>query len=760
MVLIYKRKHSGHNENNSHSWIEFMHTPHFKLSPFALGALLLANACAQAQSTPGPAGTTDLQTVVISASADASAQGLPKAYAGGQVARGGRLGLLGNVDMMDTPFNTTNYTQALIQDQQARSVADVLQNDPAVRVARGFGNYQELYVIRGFAVNSDDLAYNGLYGLLPRQFVASELLERVEVFRGASSFLNGAAPGGGGIGGAINLLPKRAANQPLSQATLGLESGGQVYAAADIGRRFGPDNSNGVRINAVRRNGDTSVDREQRSLSVFSVGLDHRGRDYRLSADIGYQDHQLDAARPSVTVATGLAIPAAPRAASNWAQDWTKSGERDTFGTLRGEFDVSKDVVAWAAMGAREGDESNIIASPTVIRANGDATMYRFDNVRNDKVVTGEIGIRGEVSTGAVGHTLSATASGFEQKSRNAYAMSDFFTGFGTNIYSPVQVAAPAANFFTGGSLKDPLLTHKSKLSSYAIADTMSFNGGKLLLTVGARNQRIKDFGYDYNSGVENAHYDEQAITPVFAMVFKPVAGVSVYANYIEALQQGPVASGTFIDVDGINRPVKNLGDTFAPFKSKQKEIGVKYDAGKVGMSAALFTTTQPTAFIQNGVFGVFGEQRNRGLELSAFGSPLHGVRVLGGLTFLDAEQLVTPGGVNQGKDVIGVPGTQLNGGVEWDPAGVPGLTLTARGVYTSSQFADGANLQQLPSWTRLDLGASYATRIADRAVTLRARIDNATNKNYWASAGGYPGSGYLVLGAPRTVAVSAAIEF
>jgi iron complex outermembrane receptor protein len=171
------------------------------LTPIACGALLLA-ASASAQTTDD-----GIATVVVTASADASAQGLPAAYAGGQVARGGRLGLLGNVDIMDAPFNATNYTQALIQDQQAKSVADVVQNDPSVRVARGFGNYQELYVIRGFAVNSDDLAYNGLYGLLPRQFVASELLERVEVLRGANSFINGAAPGGGGIGGMINLLP-------------------------------------------------------------------------------------------------------------------------------------------------------------------------------------------------------------------------------------------------------------------------------------------------------------------------------------------------------------------------------------------------------------------------------------------------------------------------------------------------------------------------------------------------------------------------
>jgi len=151
----------------------------FQRSRISLAVLmtLCAGAHAQSQET---AVAQPLPTVNVYAPADASAGGLPAEYAGGQVARGARLGLLGNVDQMNAPFSSTAYTQALIQDQQARSVADVLQNDPTVRVARGFGNYQELYMIRGFPVNSDDLAYNGLYGLLPRQFVATELLERVE----------------------------------------------------------------------------------------------------------------------------------------------------------------------------------------------------------------------------------------------------------------------------------------------------------------------------------------------------------------------------------------------------------------------------------------------------------------------------------------------------------------------------------------------------------------------------------------------------
>jgi iron complex outermembrane receptor protein len=713
-----------------------------KLTPLAFAAALLASGAAAAQ---------EIQTVVISASADASAEGLPKAYAGGQVARGGRLGLLGNMDMMDTPFNTTNYTQALIQDQQARSVADVLQNDPSVRVARGFGNYQELYVIRGFAVNSDDLAYNGLYGLLPRQFVASELLERVEVLRGANTFINGAQPGGGGIGGTINLLPKRAANADLTSLTVGAESGGQAYAALDLGRRFGEDKRTGLRINAVRRDGATAIDREGRELSVLSAGLDYRGRGFRLSADIGHQDHKLTGARPSVTVIGGIALPEAPDASSNFAQKWTTSNERDTFGTLRGEIDLAHGAVAWAALGARHGEEFNILAAPTVSASDGRATMYRFDNARKDSVRTGEAGVRGKLQTGGIGHSLSATVSGYWQESKNAYAMSNFLPGLATNLYRPVDVEAPPANYFTGGRMDQPLVTSKHILSSYAVADTMALDDGRWLLTAGARHQSMKVFGYDYNTGLQNAAYDESAVSPMAGIVFKPMKGVSVYANYIEGLQQGPVASGTGID---------NVGEAFAPYTSRQKELGVKLDTGALGFSAAIFSTGMPSAYVENRHFGVFGEQRNRGLELSIFGNPQRGVRVLGGLTLIDAEQRRTAGGINQGKDVIGVPKTQLNIGGEWDIQTIPGLSLNARAIYTSKQFADGGNQQQLPSWHRIDLGLNYATRFAERNVTFRARLDNAFDRNYWASAGGYPGAGYLVAGAPRTATVSASMDF
>ncbi len=93
-------------------------------TPIALAAALALatfGSGASAQATATPADAPTLPTVTVGASADASAQGLSPAYPGGQVARGGRAGILGTRDAMETPFSITSYTNELIQDRQARS---------------------------------------------------------------------------------------------------------------------------------------------------------------------------------------------------------------------------------------------------------------------------------------------------------------------------------------------------------------------------------------------------------------------------------------------------------------------------------------------------------------------------------------------------------------------------------------------------------------------------------------------------------------
>jgi len=63
-------------------------------------------------------------------------------------------------------------------------------------------------------------------------------------------------------------------------------------------------------------------------------------------------------------------------------------------------------------------------------------------------------------------------------------------------------------------------------------------------------------------------------------------------------------------------------------------------------------------------------------------------------------------------------------------------------------------------AWNRFDIGGRYAFDVQSHEVTLRAGVSNVTNRNYWASAGGYPGAGYLTVGAPRTVTVSATFAY
>lgn len=708
---------------------------------------LMAQQSAAAQT----AEPLQLPTTEVVASADASSEGLTQPYAGEQVARGGRVGILGNRDYMETPFTSTAYTSQLIQDQQARSVSDVLQNDPSVRVARGFGNFQELYVVRGFPVFSDDISYNGLYGLLPRQYVAAEFIERVEVFRGANTFLNGAAPGGSGIGGAINILPKRAPNEPLTRLTVGAENGGQAMTHADVARRFGEEERFGVRLNAAKRAGETTVEDEDRSLDMFAFGLDYQGDNFRLSSDIGHQYHFIDQPRPNITPRGG--VPSAPDADDNFAQPWTYSKEKQTFGTFRAEYDFSDAVTGWLAAGVREGEEKNRLANPRS-DANGNLTAYRFDNIREEEVFTSEVGVRARTFTGPVSHELVMSAAMFDIEARNAYAFSNF-AGFAGDLYDPYVAAMPAANFFTGGSMSDPHVTEHTHTQSLAIADTLGFMDDRLLVTLGARRQGIEAKTYNYNSGNRLSSYNRYKTSPVAGAVYQLTDELSVYANYIEGLVKGDIAPASSGGV-----ALGNPGEALQPYVSEQTEVGIKYDGGNLGGSLALFTTDRPFSTVENAVFTDGGEQRNRGIELSVFGEPTDGVRLLGGLTLLDAELTSTQNGVNEGNRAIGVPRTQANVGGEWDVPGLDGLTLTSRVIYTGRQYADAANDLEVPSWTRFDLGARYRMVIEDRDVTLRARLDNVTGRDYWASAGGYPDQGYLVLGAPRTLSVSATVDF
>ncbi|KJE36843.1 hypothetical protein UF64_02970 [Thalassospira sp. HJ] len=665
----------------------------------------------------------------------------PPAYAGGQVATGTRLGAFGNKDTMDTPIAATGYTSELIKNQQARDISDVMDNDPSVINGNGFGTFANRFTIRGFDLKSDDVSIDGLYGTAPRQSVAIEMFDRVEVIKGASGFLNGMAPGASGLGGNINLVPKRAGDSPVTSFTGSYGATSEFGGHFDFGRRFGADDQFGVRTNIMHRAGEASIEDEDRETSLGSVALDFRGDDTRITFDAALNKLRVEEGRPTVRTGTLTSLPDAPSGSHNFAADGTYSDLEDKFAQLRFEHDATDSTMLYTAIGAHNSDEIGDYSSVTLTGTDGSSNFGSLASVYERDDVSGVAGIRQKFETGPVKHELNAGTTAMWQEERTNWSSGSDVAG---NIYN----SGPSTVTF--GNAGDAELNARTILTSYFIADTLSFMDDKIHLTGGVRRQNVKSRGYDVSTGAKTSNYDSSANSPMVGIVGNVTDQISLYANYIEGLAKGEtVTSSTAV----------NRGEVLAPFKTEQMEIGAKFDFGTFGGGIALFQAEKPSAFLNSSnVYTTDGEQRNRGLELTAFGEPVIGTRILGGITFVDAELTKTQNGTNDGNTAPGVPEYQATLGAEYDLPFLDGATVGGRLIHTASQYVNTGNTVEIPSWTRFDMSARYVTELYDYPVTFRANVENLTDNDYWESAS--TEWTYLTVGKPLTATFSLTADF
>ncbi|WP_224040392.1 TonB-dependent receptor [Paraburkholderia unamae] len=687
-------------------------------------------------------GTAETLPAVTVNAARSTPDSLPPAFSGGQVATGGRVGFLGNRDVMDTPFSITSYTSQTIANQQARDLSDVLNNDASVRNVIGQGSYTNVFKIRGFTVWSTDVSWNGLYGVLPMALIGPDVAERVEVIHGLTGLLTGISPTGG-IGATINVVPKRATDTPITSVTLQYMSDKTFGTHVDLGRRFGDANQWGVRFNGTFRDGDTSTSDQSQRIGDAIFGLDYRGGRLRASLDAGYSNQRTDAATQPVYAASGITIPSAPKATQDFFPSWSYYKVQDTFGAAHAEYDLTSNWTAFVAAGERTSHVQQLSTQPTLTSSTGNITINPYFWGQRQNTYTGTTGVRGNFDTGPVNHQLTLSASYYRQEGGSSIYLPG---GFTSNIYNPVSVPEPGLNGFSFSTPTSSIVRD----SSLAIADTASILDDRIQLTAGVRDQRVNVDSFSTTTGAQTAHYNQTRWTPAFALLVKPLQNVSVYANYIQGLQQGPTAPST----------ARNAGEVFAPYVSKQIEVGTKVDMGRVMASVAVFQIEQPSGYTDPStlIYTTDGMQRNRGIELNVAGEATKSIRVLGGVTFMNGKLTNTGTSTTQDNTAPGVPHTMINLGAEWDVPFVPRLTVSGLMIYTSPEFLDNANKQQIPSWTRFDVGARYVfTRQGGKPVTIRANVQNVFNRAYWGNADASYG---LALGAPRTFLLSAQFDF
>lgn len=686
------------------------------------------------------AGTYELGEYRVPALALTSAREKAPAFPGGQVNRTAQLGALGTKDVMEVPFNIVSYTAEFIENKQAATVTDLIINDPSVS-DQTLSAASSAWSIRGFKTTQQDVQFNGLYGIAPRFYTGIEGLERVEVLKGPSALLSGMSPNGT-VGGTVNFIPKRAAQEPLNRVTLTYGDGHQFTQYLDFGRRT-EDGKVGVRINVLNRNGKTSNDNEKNEASTVTVGLDAKGDRYRLSLDLGYAYNNIENPQYRVTFGNAFLNSATsmlrvPRD-SKFGSDGTYRRITEKYGVLHGEYDFNDNWTAYGSFGMRSTSMDYLYNEFQLQNASGYSRVrYRYNNQVN-KGDSAELGVKGKLQTGDLNHEITIGASRVHY---TRYMYNRILNSYFTSLYSP-QWGTPTGDLTWRVPKND-----ETTLTGIAITDVISTPNDKWQFVVGGRFQRAKVENFNTSTGNTTSSYDKTAFSPSFGILHKMSDRVSLYANYMQGLEAGSVVTDT---------TASNYGEVFAPYKTKQYEVGMKADLGKYAATLSAFSIKRPSLIqdASTSAYGLNGLVRHRGIELNVFGEPRKGTRVLGGMTFLDAKYVNTDSGLYDGNRVAGIPRFTAVLGVEQDIAGVEGLSLSTRMVYNSSAYINEANTFRVSPWVRWDMGARYSFKAGHTPMTVRADVLNVLNRNYWHAL-----ENAVYLGNSRTVMVSLSADF
>lgn len=700
-------------------------------TPIAL-ALLAFSACATAQT----AGTLDQ----VNVRSKYEREDLPTRAAGNKAASGARLGILGATSIMDAPVHVNAYTRELAEDWSALTLQDVLENDPAVVFTTNKNHLLQNFNLRGLDMGAMDIATNGLYGIAPANAVPIEMFERIEVLRGPNVLLSGMPPGSS-VAGTVNMVTKRALAQPIADLTLTYGTHSYFQAHADVGKRFGEEKRLGLRFNGVYGDGEMGAKDESQTRRVGALALDYQGDRARFSLDIYDSVNKIENGSPGMFNFLGTtAIPGVGRLLSPPDGDTNMfrgtHGRYDNSGLLaRAEIDFNADWQGYLALGGSEAKGQGLLFGTRAYVTGADGTTRgAIYNVHTESERrTAETGVIGKFATGSVQHRLQLSANVLKHKEGTVNTACNYC--YTTNMYDPVTPTFPAAPTWTG--YESATSKTNNDFRSLAVADTLSMADDKVLVTLGLRHQTVKQ---------PWAGYNESRVSPMVAAVVRPWGNwLSLFGNYTEGLEPGQVV--------GVN--YNNENEALPPKQTKQMELGAKLQAGTMTHTISVFQIKRPS-FIEVDVgaprkeLRADGEQRLRGLEWSMYGQVMQTVSLLGGITHIQSEQR------NTGLDTYGVPEWRARIGADWQTP-VAGLKVGGRIVYTGSQWADSGNRLKVPSWNRLDLNASYATRFGSTPVRFNASVENVTDKNYWI---GMFGDGFVMAGAPRTAKLSATVSF
>ena len=758
-----------------------------QVAPASGSAQSGASAQSGQQNPPAPQRPAPVTTTVV-VHGDINGDYLPESVT---------VGNLTGLPLKNAPLSATAVTRDLLNDQAARLLSDVVQNDASVEDDYVPVGYYGDYQIRGFPIDlATGLEINGLT-IAGEQDVPLENKERVEFLHGLAGVDNGVASGGG----LINYVTKRPA--PIKAIDFATDQRGSILGATDLGRFFGNHQQVGARLNLAGESIQTYMNGTAGWRAMGAGAADWKlSPNAILKGDFEYQ-HKTERDGSGYQLLGGTTLPDINRLYRSTMlgeQAWAPPDTYDVFNT-NARFDY-RFPGQWSAFAAAS--LSHSLIQDNVIYAYGssidpntylpncpnapDAPEYFFcpdgtygiydyrdpGELRIDAVA--EAMLTGRVETGAITHNIAAGGELFLRSVQqpgfysvaNPYDPSGIvqdgavYTYLGAeNIYQPLIAYPIESPVEKAGPRR---LWEDSHQSSAVLEDRIELPG-RIQLIAGGRYDALRDHNYSLyasctdftvpgNCALEPT--DKGLWLPQFAATYSPASSLTLYANYGVLLSLGPQAPWW----------VDNGSQFLAPYNTRQFEVGAKYAPGtRILISGDYFHMRAPFFYPESDGAGDFifiseGRETHDGVELNAEGRAANWLRLNASLAGISAisQNTGTPSYNNQ--QVINVPRVHTNLFADLTVPRVPGLYLMPGWSYSSLKYATRDDQVSVPGYNVFNMGLRYTPGGERGRATFRIYASNITNKKYWSDTGASYGDTFVWLGAPALVRLSAHYTF
>jgi catecholate siderophore receptor len=657
--------------------------------------------------------------------------------------------------LRDTPQTISVIPAAVIKQQGATTLREVLTNVPGITLTAGEGGAPagDNLTIRGFSARND-IYIDGVRDL-GAQSRDPFNLDQVEVVKGPSSTFTGR----GSTGGTINLVSKL---PNLRRSVAGSFVAGTANTKrGTLDLNLPISDTIGFRLNAMAHDADfpgREIVQNRRwgfaPSVMFGMGTATR---FSLSYFYIEQENLSDYGIPWVPVTNNVLVeyrdrPApVPRDTFYGFLDRDKEKLRSDLFTARFDRDFN-DRLSLRNQFRYGYSNRDSIATPPRFASNNTTIINREMRswIADDDIYDNQTDINAKFKTGSLEHsTVFGTSFSFEKNHRVLRTAPNSLT----TLFNPNP-----HDVYTGAITVNPL-EPDANATSFAgyLFDTIHI-GKRWQLVGGLRWDYFDVKGQNVSTAVTPNVFvpidrTDKMLSGRAAVVFKPVDFGTIYASF--GTSANPSLEGLLYSPADAR---------VAPEETQTLEAGTKWDllGNKLLLSAAVFrvnklnartpglsTTDAPT---------LDGDVRVDGIELSATGNITRNWQIFSGYTFLDSKIVKSTAftlvnGVpifEQGKELANTPQHSFN---LWSTYRLDRFFFGGGPRYVGNRFGNNINTRVVDSYWVADLMMSVNLT---KNFDLRVNVNNIGDKYYIDRIGG----GHIVPGAGRVVLVSTGFSF